>query len=362
VKIRAAAKKIDRDNYEASIVPFHNALRGWIESRLPKSLTDFVSQGDKLSPALAADLAKANLAIDTAPPKEDGPEGIGFGYAALEFIRFPELPDMVFLNASASIPCGADEAIYAYKFDAARWKRVLDVRRKAMGNAKLKLSEPNASGRRLVLVNWTSQQCWSSWMTTYHTVYRLDWENGIADQLLSETNGFYFNDEGPLFALSPSGLSVEYSSHSVDSSVHHRTVLRRFEFAPAVHRVDPIALQPQDFVEEWLTAPWSEVQSSSLPAVASWHPKIGGGFVLGDYTEVTQCAPSRWLVGIDISHLHDKDLAKPESVFFQLRDLGNHRYRMESITSKRPASCTAEPGKPSEKYPRLSESELRNLR
>ncbi len=85
---------------------------------------------------------------------------------------------------------------------------------------------------------------------------------------------------------------------------------------------------------------------------------------MGDYVEVTQCAPTQpvWLAGFDIDFIGDKQLAEPRRVYLQVRDLGDHRYRMESATSGRPASCKAEPGNASDKYPWLSEEEIRKLK
>ena len=36
-----------------------------------------------------------------------------------------------------------------------------------------------------------------------------------------------------------------------------------------------MALQPQDFAEEWLTRPWSEMESRSDPATKALHEAVG---------------------------------------------------------------------------------------
>jgi hypothetical protein len=94
------------------------------------------------------------------------------------------------------------------------------------------------------------------------------------------------------------------------------------------------------------------------------HEALGGSFTGGEYQEVIQCAHDQpvWLIGFEISYVKDKELPKPQQLYLQVRDLGDYRYRMESASSSRTASCKAEPGNPSDKYPWLSEEEIRKLK
>jgi hypothetical protein len=361
VKLRTA--KITRDNFDEAIAPLRAAQRNWIESKLPKSRKEFLDRGERWDEDLAQDLKTAKIMPDDAPKKDDEVEGVGLGFVGMTVRRLAELPDMAFVTASATIPCGAEDSVYGYKFDASGWKRVIDAHSPEMGNVKLELSDPDGAGRRLLLVSSLSQQCASNWMALGYSVYQVDWQNGTAESVLSIKHGFWVDNER-IYVLTPDELSVEFFDSSVSVDVHHRTKIQRYSFAPKVQRIDPVALQPQDFAEEWLTRPWSEMESRSAPETKELHESFGGGFVLGDYVEVTQCAPEQrvWLAGFDIDFIGDKQLSKPRRVYLQVRDLGDHRYRMESASSQRPASCKAEPGHPNENYPWLSEEEIRNLK
>jgi len=194
-----------------------------------------------------------------------------------------------------------------------------------------------------------------------YKVFRFDCDNGVAQQALAGEEGVWLDEKEPLFVLTPTEMTVEFVDFSVSRGVHHRTRVKRYALAPTAQRVDPFALQPQDFAEEWLTGPWTEMESQSAPATHVLHEALGGGFVLGDYLEFTQCASDQpvWLAAFKISSVKDKDLPKPGELYLQVRDLGDHRYRMESASSIRPASCKAEPGDPSDKHPWLSEEEIR---
>jgi hypothetical protein len=205
-----------------------------------------------------------------------------------------------------------------------------------------------------------------------YKVFRLDWDNGVAQTVLDQEHGYWLDDREPLFVLSPTEVTAEFQDSSVSADAHHRAEIERYLFAPAAQRIDPVALQPQDFAEEWLTRPWSEMESRSAPATHTLHESFGGGLLLGDYVELTQCPPKQpvWLAGFDIDYIGDKELREPRRVYLQVRDLGDHRYLMESATSRRPASCKAEPGKAivkypwlsENKYPWLSEEEIRKLK
>jgi hypothetical protein len=363
VKLRT--EKVTRDNLDTAMAPFRLAERDWIESKLPKSQKEFLDRAERLEEELERDLKGAGLAPDDAPKKDDDPEGAGFGYASVNVQRFAELPDMAFVTASATIPCGAEGSVYGYKFDDSGWRRVVDAQSSGMGVVKLELSEPDSSGQRLLLVEWYSQQCASFWMEMTYKVFHLDWDNGVAQPALENRIDFWMgDDEWPLFVLSPTTMTLEFSDFSVGDTVHHRTKIQRYEFTPPAQRIDPVALQPQDFAEEWLTRPWTEMESRSAPATKALHESFGGGEVGGEYVEMTQCSPGQpvWLASFNIRFIGDKQLTEPRRVYLQVRDLGEHRYRMESATSRRPASCKAEPGEANVKYPWLSEEEIRKLK
>jgi hypothetical protein len=356
--------KLSSDGYDTPIARTQLAEQNWIESKLPKSRREFLDRAARLEEELKHDLKAAGLTPEDAPKKDDI-EGTGFGYASVRVQRFAEFPDMAFVTASVTVGCGAEDSVYGYKFDATGWRRVIDARDEDMGDAELKLSEPDSSGQRLLLVNWYSQQCASNWRAITYKVFRLDWDNGVARRALEDHTGFWMGDgKWPLFVLYPTTMTVEFSDSSVDGGVHHRTKIQRYALTVAAHRIDPVALQPQDFAEEWLTRPWSEMESRSAPVTKALHESFGTGEVGGEYVEMTQCSPQQpvWLAGFDIDLIGEKQLQEPRRVYLQISDLGDHRYRMESASSVRPASCKADPGNPGDKYPWLSEEEIRKLK
>jgi hypothetical protein len=295
----------------------------------------------------------------------DADDEAGFGSVGIKFTRFTELPNSLFVTAGVSVGCGDDEAVYMYNFDAAARKRVLEDHPKSewgYTNAELQLSEPDGQGRRLLLTHRVSVQCASTWMGMAYSVYQLGFMPGIPEPLLSSKHGFWL-DKGPEFVLQPEELIVEFLDWSVDTDTHNRTQIHRYHFAQGVQRLDPVAFQPQDFAEEWLTRPWSEMQSRSALQTAEWHARLHNDFVMGKYFSVVLCLakPGRWLIGLDITNIGEKDLPQPLRTYFLVRELGNYRYEMEDVSASKPPGCSGT-GFAGDKHPWLSPAELKALR
>ena len=50
---------------------------------------------------------------------------------------------------------------------------------------------------------------------------------------------------------------VEFTVGSIDGGVHSRQAIRHYSIdQDQVQRIDPLALNPRDFVDEWLTDDW----------------------------------------------------------------------------------------------------------
>jgi hypothetical protein len=185
-----------------------------------------------------------------------------------------------------------------------------------------------------------------------YAVYRMS-SAQPPEPLFSSEHGFWMGnaDDGRLFVLKPDELMIEFLDGSADVGVHNRTYLLRYSFADGVKRLEPVAFQPQDFAEEWLTRPWSEMQSRSAPETQKWHTKLHASFG-GSYNNVVLCAvkPDRWSLGLEQDYIGDRKLEIPISVHFLIHDLGNYRFEMEAVSDSEFEGCPGE-GAPSDKHP-----------
>jgi hypothetical protein len=346
----------------------HAALRSWLESRLPMGRSALAVKSSDLEAAMRKELAAAGIApresFDTSPEQWLNNLDAPFSSVTVAFAWKPEAPDILFATAGVGVGCGQDEAVYGYRFDANGWARVVDdypVSDWGYGYATLELSEPDYQGRRLLLIHRTIVQCASNWRNMAYSVYRIGPSPPAPEPLLSGEHGFYMADY-ELFVLKPDELIIEFLDQSVDGGVHNRTNILRYKFADRVKRLEPLAFQAQDFAEEWLTRPWSEMRSMSAPATQKWHGKLHADYSIGEYSNVVLCAakPDRWSIGLEIRYIGEKELKEPLDVFLLVRDLGNYRYEMEAVGDSAFEECPGE-GSPSSDHPWLSLEQLRAL-
>jgi hypothetical protein len=193
-----------------------------------------------------------------------------------------------------------------------------------------------------------------------YAVYRLSLSRP-PESLLDSEHGFWLGNDGPVFVLKPDELMIEFLDRSVDMDIHNRTHYFRYNFANGTRRIEPLAFQPQDFAEEWLTAPWSEMQSISAPETSEWHPKLSK-LSFDHYVNVVPCAakPGYWAIGFQVTFDGEKELEEPIQNYFLVKDLGNYRYEMEALSDEEFEGCPGE-GSPSDKHPWLSADQLKSL-
>jgi hypothetical protein len=352
----------------SQLAAVHLALRDWIGSGLPRNrgITGDYKSAEVI---LQSELKDAGLNM---PDTADKPEGPGLGYVGVELQWQPELADTLFVVASASVMCGTDDAVYMYRSDDNKgWTRVLEDHPKGGWGytaPEIALSEPDSRGRRLLVTHYISAQCASTWMRMAYSVYRLGGPADTPEKLLSDQHDFWLGDD-PEFVVKPDNLIIEFLDRSVDAGIHNRTEIQRYNFSDGVQRLDPVALQPQDFAEEWLTRPWSEMESRSANSTKEWHERLHRDPLFAEYASVIYCAatPGRWLIGLDIGSIGEKDAPKPGTRYFLVRDLGSYHYRMEAVSATRPSGCQgkelfSDAGHASDEHPWLSVEKLKAIR
>src|SRR5262249_32453291 len=124
--------------------------------------------------------------------------------------------------------------------------------------------------------------CASAWHRVYYRIWRVD---SLGSKILVDQMGDSFlraerfivgsvvnsavHFSGPVDAI------IEYTQRSVDVVVHNRQAIRHLLIdGNDVRRVAPVALSPRDFVDEWMTQPWSESREWSLSSdLGKWHQK-----------------------------------------------------------------------------------------
>ena len=149
-------------------------------------------------------------------------------------------------------------------------------------------------------------------------------------------------------AVTAGDFLVEFRARSIDGGIHSRAAIFHYRIdREKVTRVDPLALSPRDFVEEWLThewvkeaADWSE--GGSRPSRRDWHLKLHKDFVSGSNAIPTRhCAssPDLWQVAFDFSEPPTPWDKPPVATYFLVRWRPPYRFTMVRVGSQPDLRC-----------------------
>ena len=316
-----------------------NALRDLIESRLPANITALNADFSNLETRMNAELEQAGLI------QPEGTE-VGTGYVSkLELSRPAEFPDALVVRAGVSVECGSDDSVYVYRFSDTRTRLIeaQGTEKWGISVAETRFSGPDAAGSHVFYASWYNVQCGSNWNELAYRLFRIGPGTEPAVPLFSSTHTFVM-DEGLNVKLTAQDLLIELGAEAMFPG-YRRTYELHYSIGPhGVERIDPVALQPQDFVHEWLMEPWEEMQSrsGSSETLVKWHKFVHA--VSGNYEFVQPCInrPGFIQVGVDLDSIGDREMPEPLSVYFLVKDKGNYSYEMSGVSFDTQDDCPGE--------------------
>jgi hypothetical protein len=161
--------------------------------------------------------------------------------------------------------------------------------------------------------------------------------------LFSSTHTFV-GDDGVHVKLTSEELQLEIVAEALEGGSRRTHEMRYKIKSEGVERIDPVALQPQDFVHEWMIRPWEEMQSRSSEGVVKWHKFLHADLVFGEYDTVQPCIyrPGFTEVGVELRSLGDREIPEPLVVNFLIQDKGNYSYEMSEIIFYPQDDCPGE--------------------
>jgi hypothetical protein len=139
----------------------------------------------------------------------------------------------------------------------------------------------------------------------------------------------------------PVDVLVEFTESSLGGN---REAIRHFLIqGDQVRRVDPVALSPRDFVDEWLTQEWTESSTwSAFPGLRQWHERLHADFVSGSFGLTKHCTTlDLWQVTVEPDD-PGKSFAKGPKAYFLVRWRPPYHFTMAEISAKPWAACTVE--------------------
>jgi hypothetical protein len=323
-------------------------LRDWIETQLDglKDFDDIRTFSDRINKALEAVGVGAG----------DDPNLLG----SLGEVRFSADSGFLIVTTGLGIFCQWDESAYAYQKSGNKWRRIWESEQNDYSESKYApqhISEVHVAryfgprgeeGSPYLMTLGHQDWCTSNWHPIYYRVWRID-PSG-PNLVLDGGSGWTFEPHDWSAASiasrwTPQGgvtadVLVEFTQDGLKSGFTRQAVRHYFIEGDRVRRVDPVALGPHDFVDEWLTRPWSESASwSAVPALANWHKRLTGS--AGEFDGSTRhCqTPDLWQIALSPTDLKT-NLSPHPDVYFLVRWRPPYRFTMVNISAKPWARCT----------------------
>jgi hypothetical protein len=328
-------------------------LRDWVESRLA-ALKPRGNEG-VLQRKLNVELRAAGLICGGAHEPCLSDTGMGF----LENLTFRQTGGFLILQTGVSIECGSDESAYVYTWSSEGWKRVWQTEQNTYTEKDYKpqtidgvhVSPFSQTNDYVVLTLGTEWWCMSGWHRVYYRVFRLGPDAEALTLVDGEEFAYVAGHDPPIQgSVTTDDVLVEFAVSSIDAAVHSREAIRHFTIDhDEVERVDPFALSPRDFVDEWLTHDWREAafwsEDDQRRSMADWHKKLHKEFVAGQFIYPTMhCTdkPDLWEVGVDLSDPPTPWDQKPKGTYFLVRWPPPYHFSMVQVNDKPTAGCSEE--------------------
>lgn len=321
-------------------------LRDWVESRLSELPRD--GDGRELGRKLNLELRNAKLLCRWDDKDQQScPEWIQLGY--LSELTLSRSSAFLILQTGVGIECGFDESAYLYSWSDEGWRRVWQNEQNTYTKEAYKpqtihaalISPYSKSNDYIVLTLGSEPWCSSNWHDVYYRAFRLgpDWQ---ARPLVEGSEWAYLAHDPPIRGnVTRDEILVEFTPRSIDGGLHNREAIQHYRIeAGGAKRIDPLALSPRDFVDEWLTQDWREAafwsESAHRPDMRDRHEKRNSkDLVFGQFHDPTMhCArPDLWQVGADFGE-------PPKAVYFLVRWWPPYRFSMVEVSDQPSADCT----------------------
>jgi hypothetical protein len=270
-------------------------------------------------------------------------------------------PGILIVSTQLWIPCGSsdpDAALYVFQGSAREWQLAMAAdtdfdsgNASRQGGMQYRLSPPSAKGAWFLAVARTPPSCRSAPAELRYEILR-------PGRSADEPN-ILFSDSEPIYQKfdPPFRLRTETDWFAVTCGKLRKldgepglSISRYMISAQQARRVQPLALTPEDFLDEWAllswdkAAPWSN--ESRQPDLRDWHSKLN--HLADDSTEIefVQLCPKQegsdntWLVGLWIDPKQNPS-TEEERLYITVSERAGADY-IDGISKNRPVGC---PGK-----------------
>jgi len=266
----------------------------------------------------------------------------------LDEISAEHKPDFLAIIAGVGLPgCQSDESIYAYQWIGSRWQRVWQDEQTGTGKTYepqwirgVELSDPDKDGSLLALVLGSNSGCASVFRPIYYRVWRFGGATPRPKLMLKRSE--LADIGGPLNGrVNPSDVLIEFTSinEKVNVAFRHITIRHYSVQGDSVRQLDPVALTPLSFLNEWFDADWSQSAAwSESASLERWHRDLE--YIWVEDPKRCQTDPALWQA--EVTQFSNRRPGPEESLYFLIRWNPPYRFTVAEISGKGRPDCTIE--------------------
>ncbi len=333
-------------------------LRDLIAARLAEAGRDALPA--RLQESVRNDLRAGGIVLQSDVPEVTRtgplPEDAEFGFIEkITIEKSPKHEDFLVAVVTLQIPCGSDASLYIFQWQKTAWNLVLAQEANgynqidgAQGDFAYSISPSDVGGHWFVATANVNPWCTSNWQAIRYKILRAGSNAYEPVVLYTGESGIYREDDLFTLKTTPDTASLSFvAEQSLDMGILLRVHLLNFGVTgDAVTRTEPLALRPEDFLDEWFKLAWSDasksVEKSQESQAHLWHEwKKTAAPADSSLQFVQPCGHEKpakqWVVGIDWEE--GETVAK--SLYFKISRT-NGTFSMLSASETRPSGCPGE--------------------
>ncbi|HKV39018.1 MAG TPA: hypothetical protein VJX67_07385 [Blastocatellia bacterium] len=248
--------------------------------------------------------------------------------------------NLIAVTVSLSVACGEDVSLYLFERSGDRWRVTVAQESKgyddplsSQGQLQYIVSPRDSNGHYFVVSADINPYCVSNWQELRYRASRPGIAGGTADVIISGTSGISLGGSDSPFTLTASvdsfQLKYEDQFHNDLGILVRDHVLTYRVSGNHARRASPIALKPEDFVDEWLTMPWALAAQWSDGGIQAtpgeWHERLQPAkgvesTSLGEVEFVHSCPEvDVWQIGMEVWNPEQYAYPLPDKIYFTVK-------------------------------------------
>jgi hypothetical protein len=269
-------------------------------------------------------------------------------------------PQLVLVEFNFGVACGYDSILLAYEVHSGAWQRIL----RWQSPEYSEVSGAFGDFFEFVLLAPTDSDGWRAviahghpWCTSRWSAFDLDVVQpasvGTTQRVLQHLNKGYVRFEiEPTLKIVPDGFQIRVQTGMIDPDIKTRVVIYRYRVSGTeIKRVQPIANNGRDFVDEWLDSPWEESAlwsaTENLEELKATHTRIEAdrsssaeNSSLRTYGPVRACSDARmhFQVELNAEFVSEGKSIPDGSTYFQIQE-GKNSFTLLSASDQPDARC-----------------------